>query len=206
MDRISKWSPGGQYGPVLHQTDLYLLNPPIDIHPILAGKHSGFNLICNLSNGVVAGYTPDQRDREIPFFAKEEPATLPRTNVMYILTEISPWCTTIRNEKGITCADVTRALWKDYSEHYITEQEFEVLPPRLKEQVRRTGQARASPNWAAMYSPAAQTPPSAGQTTFKRFDWLRDRCYFEAMRKDDAYAEARLGFKAPNVFILTLTA
>jgi hypothetical protein len=36
-------------------------------------------------------------------------------------------------------------------------------------------------------------------------DWLRDRVYFEALVRDDNYAKSRLGFKAPNIFIMELT-
>ncbi|KAF8913409.1 hypothetical protein CPB85DRAFT_1299718 [Mucidula mucida] len=204
MDVISKWSPGNSYGPVLSQTDLYLLNPTLDIHPILQGKHVKFTLLFNLSNGHTAGFNPEARDRDVVFAQKDEPATLPRVQVLYILTEISPWCTTVKNDKGVTMRNICDALWKDYSEHNVTDAEFEMLPARLKEQVRRTGQARANPQWQGMYTPGSA--PAAGATAFKRYDWLRDRCFFESMRRDDHYAEARLGFKAANVFILTLTA
>jgi len=35
-------------------------------------------------------------------------------------------------------------------------------------------------------------------------DWLRDKYYFEGLSKKDNYSLQRLGFKAPNVFVLSL--
>lgn len=35
-------------------------------------------------------------------------------------------------------------------------------------------------------------------------DWLRDRVYFEGLSKDDNYIQSRLGFKAPNIFVMDL--
>lgn len=37
-------------------------------------------------------------------------------------------------------------------------------------------------------------------------DWLRDRVFFDGMERDDEFARSRLGFSAPNVFVLSLTA
>ena len=35
-------------------------------------------------------------------------------------------------------------------------------------------------------------------------DWLRERMYFEGLRRDDDYVQSRLGFKAPNIFVMDL--
>jgi hypothetical protein len=35
-------------------------------------------------------------------------------------------------------------------------------------------------------------------------DWLRERVFFEALRKNDQYVISRLGFRAPNIFIMEL--
>lgn len=37
-----------------------------------------------------------------------------------------------------------------------------------------------------------------------RIDWFKDRYYFEGLKRDDRYAADRLGFKAPNIFIMEL--
>lgn len=35
-------------------------------------------------------------------------------------------------------------------------------------------------------------------------DWLRDKIYFEGLSKKDHYTASRLGFKAPNIFVMNL--
>jgi len=39
-------------GPVLTQTDLYLLKPELEIHPILQQKYAKFHLLFNISTGM----------------------------------------------------------------------------------------------------------------------------------------------------------
>jgi len=63
--------------------------------------------------GQTGGFNPDQRDRDLPFTAKDEPATLPRVSELVIITEISPWCTIVRNERGVTMSDLCTAIWKE---------------------------------------------------------------------------------------------
>ena len=36
-------------------------------------------------------------------------------------------------------------------------------------------------------------------------DWLRERVFFDKLSRKDGYAKIRLGFSAPNVFVLTLS-
>ncbi|KAG9318098.1 hypothetical protein JVU11DRAFT_165 [Chiua virens] len=50
---VSKWAAGASYGPVLSQTDLYLLNTELQLHPILQGTDASFHLIFNLVTGAV---------------------------------------------------------------------------------------------------------------------------------------------------------
>ncbi|KAF8823738.1 hypothetical protein HHX47_DHR9000236 [Lentinula edodes] len=110
------------------------------------------------------GFNPDARDRDLAFTAKDEPATLPRVSQLIIITEISPWCTIVKNERGVNLGDVCSQIWKDYSDHHVTDAEFASLPPRLQDQVKRTATMRGTGgNWSAYYTPAA--PPAR----FKRF-------------------------------------
>jgi hypothetical protein len=83
---------------VLSQTDLYLLQPELVLHPILTMSHPGFHLVFNLQTGQTGGFNPGARDEDLPFTAKEEPATLPRVQELILITENSPWCTIIKNE------------------------------------------------------------------------------------------------------------
>ncbi|KAL0947674.1 hypothetical protein HGRIS_013762 [Hohenbuehelia grisea] len=199
VDQVGKWTAGPSYGPVLSQTDLYLLNTDLELNPILTGNHGAFHLVFNLATGQTGGFNPASRDQDLPFSQKEEPATLPRVTELIVITEISPWCTTVKNERGVTLGDVCSAVWKDYTEHFVTDAEFQALPPRLQDQIRRMA-ANSAGNWNMYYTPAAAAP-----SRYKRVDWLRDRQYFDGMRKDPSYVASRLGFKAPNIFIMSLT-
>ncbi|KAF5367654.1 hypothetical protein D9757_010989 [Collybiopsis confluens] len=201
MDSINKWAPGASYGPVLSQTDLYLLKSELQLNPILAGTNGGFHLLFNLATGQTGGFNPDARDRDLAFTSKDEPATLPRVSQLIIITEISPWCTIVKNERGVTMGDVCTQIWKDYAEHHVTDAEFASLPPRLQDQVKRSAQMRgAGGNWQAYYTPAS-TP-----SRFKRFDWLRERTFFDSLHRKESYVSQRLGYGAPNIFVMELTA
>jgi len=203
MDKIiSKWAPGASYGPVLSQTDLYLLNTDLEVNPILdSGKPMNqfqFHLVTGFPT---SGSRVSDADGSI--VGKNEPATLPRVARLVVISRLSPWCTIVANDSGVTVEDVYSAIYKDYSEHDITEVEFNSLNVRSKDQLRRcaasnlqSAQPQTQP-WG-YYTPAAQPD------RLRRVDWLRERVYFEGLSKDDNYAKQRLGYRAPNVFIMDL--
>ncbi|KII89401.1 hypothetical protein PLICRDRAFT_606564 [Plicaturopsis crispa FD-325 SS-3] len=198
-DQVGKWAAGMSYGPVLSQTDLYLLKTELLLNPVFANAAGNFHLVFNIATGQTGGFNPQERERDLPFVAKDEPATLPRVSELVIITDISPWCTIVRNERGVTMSDVCTTIWKEYTENYVTEQEFNALPARLQEQVKRTAAHNPQSGWNMYYAPASAAP-----NRFKRVDWLRERIYFEGLVKDDKYAKIRLGFSAPNIFLMQL--
>ncbi|CDO71897.1 hypothetical protein BN946_scf184940.g44 [Trametes cinnabarina] len=188
-------------GPVLSQTDLYLLNAELELNPILKNESNAFQLIFNLSSGQSSGYNPETRDRDIPFTQKDEPATLPRVEELIIITECSPWCTIVKNPQGVTLGDVITTLFKEYSEKMVTDKEFESLPPRQQEQLRRYAASAASTgNWGQYYSPAPAAP-----TAYRRADWLREKVFFDRLTQNRSYSQQRLGYYAPNIFVLALS-
>ncbi|TFK67134.1 hypothetical protein BDN72DRAFT_888970 [Pluteus cervinus] len=201
-DPVGKWAAGASYGPVLTQTDLYLLNTDLQLNPILAGQ-SDFHLVFNLVTGQTGGFNAESRDRDLPFTAKDEPATLPRVQELIIITELTPWCTIVKNENGVTISDVCTKVWKDYTENYVTDAEFNALPPRLQEQVKRIAlhnQQVGAQGWNAYYAPAVHPG------RYRRVDWFRERSFFEGLKREDAYAVAKLGFRAPNIFVMSVVA
>ncbi|KAJ7765801.1 hypothetical protein B0H16DRAFT_1524436 [Mycena metata] len=202
-DSVGKWAAGAFYGPVLSQTDLYLLNTDLQLHPILANEDAGFHLVFSLITGQTGGFNPDARDRDLQFIAKDEPATLPRVQQLIIITEISPWCTIVKNERGVTMNDVCTTVWKDYTENFVTDPEFGALPPRLQEQVKRMA---AHNSQASQWSGGYYATPPVAPNRYRRVDWLRERTFFEGLRKSDQYSISRLGFKAPNIFVMDLVA
>jgi len=195
-DSINKWEAGPHYGPVLTPTDLYILDCNLAIHPILESKDGEFNLLFNLCTGQTGGFNPDDRNRDLPFTQKDEPATLPRMTEIVLITKQSPWCTIVRNERGVTLADVCTHLWKEYTENPITESEFGQLPPRYQELVRRTAAGNQQAG-VGMYG--------GMQGRLRRCDWLRDKTWFDILYVDERYSQERLGFHAANIFVMTLT-
>ena len=117
---------------------------------------------------------------------KDEPATLPRVARLVVISRLSPWCTIITRETGVTIADVCSTIYKEYvpqppslsshhcihkcrtfffksryTEHDITEAEFNKLNPRSQDQLRRSAAANLQASqpqtqpWG-YYTPAAQ--------------------------------------------------
>ncbi|KAF8894818.1 hypothetical protein BD779DRAFT_1503095 [Infundibulicybe gibba] len=199
-DSVGKWAAGASYGPVLSQTDLYLLKTDLELNPIIAGQHDSFHLVFNLSTGQTGGFNHEARDRDLQFTARDEPATLPRVSQLIIITQQSPWCTIVKNERGVTLSDVCTTVWKDYTEYYVADPEFATLPPRYQEAVKRAAMHNTQPTGQYYYQP----PPPPNR--YKRIDWLRDRIFFEGLKKMDHYCVSRLGFKAPNIFVMELAA
>ncbi|KAK6996342.1 hypothetical protein R3P38DRAFT_3628997 [Favolaschia claudopus] len=193
-DNIGKWAAGVSYGPVLSQTDLYLLNTELEVNPILDNKDENFHLIFNISTGQTGGFNENSRDRLLEFTGKDQPATLPRVQQLVIITDISPWCTIVQNQHGITMKDVCTAMWKEYAENLVTHAELDALAPWLQERVKRA----ASRNLRRVHFDDTRS------SLPRRVDWLMDRIFFDGLRNDKDYALARLGFTAPNVFVMHL--
>jgi len=106
MDKIiSKWAPGASYGPVLSQTDLYLLNTDLEVNPIFdSGKPMNqfqFHLVTGFPT---SGSRVSDADGSI--VGKNEPATLPRVARLVVISRLSPWCTIVANDSGVTVEDV----------------------------------------------------------------------------------------------------
>ena len=105
----------------------------------------------------------------------------------------------------------------------MTEKEFDSLPTRLQEQVRRYAASSANQSWQQYYSPQP-TPTQfrrvgksrlsfplvevnvcADLETLSHSDWLRERVFFDKLIRKDGYSKARLGYSAPNIFVLSLS-
>ncbi|GBE82811.1 hypothetical protein SCP_0411970 [Sparassis crispa] len=203
IDSVGKWAPGPSYGPMLSQTDLYLLGDvELELNPILSATFEPFLLTFNITLGRPTGYNQEARDHDLPFTPKDEPATLPRVDQLIIITEVSPWCTIVRNPQGVTLGDICTALHKEYTENYVTDKELESLPPRQQDYMRRAAAAAANANtmsYPSYYSP--QTQPSS---RLRRGDWLQSKVWFDKLARKDHYVRGRLGYSAPNIFVLSL--
>ncbi|CAL1703266.1 unnamed protein product [Somion occarium] len=163
-DRVAKWAAGPSYGPVLSQTDLYLLRDiQLEIHPVLANIDEGFQLNFDLSTGHTSGHRPGG-DRDLEFTAKSEPATIPRVSELMIITHKSPWCTIVKNPEGVTCGDICETLFREYTEREVTQAELNSLPPRAQDSINRFRDTAM--RHGAQWGPGAyfNQPPAPGMT------------------------------------------
>jgi hypothetical protein len=134
-----------------------------------------FNI--TLYPGQTGGFSPNARDQDLPFSTKDEPATLPRVKEFVIITDLSPWCTIVKNERGVTMGDICQTIWKElvlsvcelkppvftpdsYTDNFVTEAEFNALPPRLQDQIRRVASHNAQSAWNGMYYSPGQVNPN----------------------------------------------
>jgi hypothetical protein len=210
----TKWTPGSSYAPTLSTTDIYLLGvnggmKHLELHPVLTHSLSSFHLVFNLANGQTGGYDNAKPNDDLEFSIGEQPATCPRINEMHIFTKWSPWVTTVtasNAKRGITLADVIAALWQTYGERPITDGEWSTLPVREQERVRRSNvNNQVATQGGGMWGAGGGYSP-APKDRFRRADWLRDKIFFDGLELDDDYCEKRLGFKAPNIFHMSLCA
>ena len=89
-----------------------------------------------------------------------------------------------------------------YAEHSITDLEFNSLNGRMQEQIKRTAAANLQ-NMQPQQAAWGYYPAPAPER-LRRVDWLREKVYFEGLVRDDHYAKTRLGFKAPDIFVMEL--
>ncbi|KIY48223.1 hypothetical protein FISHEDRAFT_43787 [Fistulina hepatica ATCC 64428] len=203
-DQVGRWNPGTSYGPVLTQTELYLLRPELEVNPLLKGTSKNFHFVFNIATGQKGGFNttsgPD-RERDVPFTQGAEPATLPRVQQLYLINELSPWCTTVRNETGVTIEDVCNALFREYGDNFITEAELNSVGARLKHVIQRQAMSRMNVGgWGSGgFSPAVPV------NQIRRVDWLRDHLFLDGVKHNSTYIKGRLGFDAPNIFIMEFT-
>ncbi|KAI0028426.1 hypothetical protein K488DRAFT_58659, partial [Vararia minispora EC-137] len=131
------------------------------------------------------------------FTQGSEPATSPRLQEIHIISPESPWCTTVRNDEGVTLHDIFSTLQRSYTTRYITEAEFEGCSLRMRSAIK----AYLATAAAVLKSDPNRLPPDQ----VPRICWLRDRHYFQRLTINKSYTEQRLGISAPNIFILRTT-
>ncbi|KAG5735725.1 hypothetical protein E4T56_gene2067 [Termitomyces sp. T112] len=185
MERIIKWTAGSSYsGPPLSQTELYDLGCALEINPVLVATNAKKNF--SLVPGQTDGFTGEEHT--IPFASqRHQPATFPSTTELKVITKEAPWCTVVKNKSGVTVADVLVKIYADYTtpvEHW----ELMTLPKHVQDTIKlcsawRTGQR---------------------DSELKRYDWLQHRVMFNGVRKDADFAKRRLGYDAPNIFVMDL--
>lgn len=108
---------------MLPQLQLYQLRAQLRVHPVLERKRKDFNFVFNIKSGAFravaarrlawliarageAGGMSDSR-ASVPLGPMADaPATHPRVQQLYIITDKSPWYTLVENKDGVTVGDV----------------------------------------------------------------------------------------------------
>jgi hypothetical protein len=128
----------------------------------------------------VTGFNDQSAERDYPFTQGTEPATLPRLQEVHIISPESPWCTTVRNDNGVTLQDIFTQLWKEcvnvapllarhispacsYTDHLITDAEINACPARVQEVIKRYSM-NSSQSAYAIYSPSPGRLRRIGQS------------------------------------------
>ncbi|CCA70575.1 hypothetical protein PIIN_04512 [Serendipita indica DSM 11827] len=209
-DKVGKWLEGSAYGPVMKQTDIFLLGVTLTVNPVLTGDHPDIRINFNVSTGDITAQNPKDDKEEPPWEPyQEQPAVLPRCTTLYIICRQTPWCIHIENRTGVTVKDVFTSLYAFHSNEFITEDEWNALPPKTQDRIKRM--ARQDGN---LGGPVPQTPgqwsyyhqsPNPTSVRFARKAWLQSRVNLDDLKVDDEYCEQRLGYKGPNVLVMTLT-
>ena len=103
----------------------------------------------------------------------------------------------------------------------MTDKEFESLPVRVQEHIKRLAASNAAQQngmYTGFYSPANVPSRFRRVGTYRHvlypfatlmlscsmIDWLRDKIYFERLVRKDQYVKNRLGFTAPNIYVMSL--
>lgn len=125
-------------GPVLKQTDLFLLGANLTINPVLAGEHPDIKINFNVATGDISANHPKHEDEDVAWEPyQEQPAIIPRCTTVYIICRQTPWCIPIENRTGVTIKDVFSALYQFHSTEYITEDEWSALSARTQDKIKR---------------------------------------------------------------------
>jgi len=179
----------------------------LELNPILTHSLKSFHLVFNLSNGTPGGFDNADPQKDLPFTQGDEPATIPRVEELYIISKLSPWVTTIKAsnpKRGVSLQDIIATTWSTYGENMITDAEWNSLGVREQERARRAAINNQMMAQNPGYGGYPYGSPSVNPNQkLRRADWLRDKIFFDGLEQDDDYSLKRLGFKAPNVFVMT---
>ncbi|EJD49056.1 hypothetical protein AURDEDRAFT_112768 [Auricularia subglabra TFB-10046 SS5] len=208
-DDLGIWAAGDGYVPVLPQLQLYQLRAQLRVHPILERKRGDFHLSFNLRTGEAGGFNNARQPLELGAL-REAPATHPRVQQLYLVTDKSPWYVPVHNAAGITVGDIINAIAKEYR-RYITEWEWSQLSVYNQERVRRAAIVEEQRDIDPYYTRGAPPPappegaiiPTEGRA-YKRSLWLREYHYLELLTHDDKLVEQRFGFKSPDTLVMIM--
>ncbi|QRW00866.1 hypothetical protein RhiJN_28884 [Ceratobasidium sp. AG-Ba] len=192
-----KWEPGKDYAPVLDPFTLGILNPKMEIHPLLRPSDGGEHLVYNMlfpPSAIHLSTDPPTKSWSSGRFSM---ATFPRVKRIRIVCRSHPWLMEVTNDSGVTVGDVCDRLYTEHQRH-MSSAEWEMAVPTLKRQMTKAYQ------WNRSTNPGA--PGGVMGEGLRRVDWLMQTTHFAGLTEDRAVIEERVGHglqrAQPATFVL----
>ncbi|KAG8790455.1 hypothetical protein FRC12_011835 [Ceratobasidium sp. 428] len=179
-----RWEPGKDYAPVLDPFTLGILNPTMQIHPLLQPASGGEFLVYNMlfpPSAIHLSTDPPTKSWSSGRFSM---ATFPRVKRIRIICRNHPWLMEVSNDTGVTVGDVCDRLYTEHQKH-MSSAEWETAVPTLKRQMTKAYQ------WNRSTNPGA--PGGIMGEGLRRIDWLMQTTHFAGLVEDRALLEERVG-------------
>ncbi|KAG9096386.1 hypothetical protein FRC06_008731 [Ceratobasidium sp. 370] len=192
-----RWEPGKDYAPVLDPFTLGILNPTMQIHPLLQPSTGGEHLVYNMlfpPSAIHLSTDPPTKSWSSGRFSM---ATFPRVKRIRIICRAHPWLMEVTNDSGVTVGDVCDRLYTEHQRH-MSSAEWETAAATLKRQMTKAYQ------WNRSTNPGA--PGGVMGEGLRRIDWLMQTTHFAGLVEDRALLEERVGHglqrAQPATFVL----
>ncbi|KAJ7598865.1 hypothetical protein C8J56DRAFT_915207 [Mycena floridula] len=199
-DKISPWSSGPGYGPVLDPSIVKIVGADLQLNPLLNPPPDDLTSRDFLKWNMLFRTNHCQRSSE-PAHAswskgRDEPATFPRVNHIRLVCQNMPYTVEISARSpdiGVTCGDVIEQLSENlYRLSGATE--FHALPA---DRQHRLGSA-----YTHNRSREHGVPGGSLGEGMRRLDWLGDDAVFGGIQKNDKMVKKMCGDVLPCTFEL----
>jgi hypothetical protein len=178
-------------GPVLSARNLRALHVKLEVNPILCppqaradGPYLQWNMLFK-DNYIHLSSDDDPR---ASWGNRDEPATIPRTDFLIIVSPFFPWTHTINNRgRAITTGKLLSELSK-FLNTFTTSEEYDHAPEHLQREVYGA--------WELNRSRGQDVPGGALARQMLKLDFLVNNTMFEGITTDEHFVAERLGFSA----------
>ncbi|CAE6411554.1 unnamed protein product [Rhizoctonia solani] len=191
-----RWEPGKDYAPVLDPFTLAILNPTVQIHPLLQPPSGGEHLVYNMLFPPSAIHLSSDPPTKSWSNGRFSMATFPRVKRIRIVCRGHPWLMEVTNDNGVTVGDVCDKLYTEHQRH-MSSSEWDAAVD-MKRPMTKAYQ------WNRSTNPGA--PGGVMGEGLRRIDWLMKNTYFGGLTEDRAYLEAKVGHglerAQPATFVL----
>ncbi|ELU43771.1 hypothetical protein AG1IA_02189 [Rhizoctonia solani AG-1 IA] len=188
-----RWEPGkdckepnyvtgnkGPYAPVLDPFTLGILNPKVELHPLLHPPGGGVYNMLFPPSAIHLSSDPPTKSWSNGRFSM---ATFPRVKRVRIVCRAHPWLMEVTNDSGVTVGDVCDKLYTEHQRH-MSSSEWDAAID-FKRPMTKAYQ------WNRSTNPGA--PGGVMGEGLRRIDWLMKNTFFGGLTEDRAFLDARVG-------------